>query len=340
MNFSIKELMVEERFEPLDLYVDAAFTQAEFYGAWQKSLGRTVRRFLISEHNEPIAYFQLVTYPLFFGKNYLYAPYGPVSKVPLSKELLSFLREQILKIAQSENAVFVRLDFTPAPYDPLLLKEFFTKSPRATYRSANFQPRAEWFLGLDKTENELLMAMHEKTRYSIRLAERKGVTSEIIGADFGKYFDSFYDLMCETAKRDGFHLHEKEYYKNIFQSVNSQNAFLSVAKYQDRILAVNLIIVYGKTAHYVFGGLANAERNLMSAYAAQWAAICHAKTLGCAHYNFGGVAVGKTYKGWGGLTAFKQKFGGMQIVHADFYDVVANRFWYLVYCFIKTIKNL
>ncbi len=340
MSFSLRELKAGERFEPLDLYADAAFTQAEFYGKWQESLCRTVRRFLILENNQPIAYFQLVKYPLFFGKSYLYAPYGPVSKTPPSKELLSFLREQILRITQSENAVFTRLDFTSVPDTLSLLKELFTKSPRATYRSAHFQPRAEWFLDVHKTEDELLMAMHEKTRYSIRLAERKGIATEIVRADFGTYFDDFYHLMQETAHRDGFRLHEKEYYKSIFQSITSENGFLSVAKYQDKILAIHLVIVYGKTAHYVFGGLANAERNRMPAYAAQWAAIRHAKTLGCAHYNFGGVAAGTMYKGWEGLTAFKQKFGGRQVVHADFYDVVAGRFRYGVYCFSKAIKNI
>lgn len=340
MNFSIKELGAGEGFPPLALYADAAFTQAEFYGAWQKSLGRVVRRFLISESNQPIMYFQLVKYPLFLGKQYLYAPYGPVSSVSPSKELFLFLRKEVLKITQSENAVFARLDFTPVPRDASVLRKFFTKSPRATYRSAHFQPRAEWFLDLEKTEDELLMAMHEKTRYSIRLAERKGVVSEIISADFGKYFDAFYRLMQETARRDGFRLHEREYYQSIFQNLTSQNAFLAIAKYQDRILAMNVMMVYGKTAHYVFGGLGNAERNRMPAYAVQWAAIRHAKALGCTHYNFGGVSAGKVYKGWEGLTVFKQKFGGRRVTHSDFYDVVAERFWYGIYCLAKAVKNI
>lgn len=340
MFFSFKELGAGERFEPLSLCADAAFTQAAVYGAWQKALGRTVRRFLISENNQPIMYFQLVKYSLFLRKHYLYAPYGPVCKVPPSKELLLFLREQLLKIAQSENAVFARLDFTPAPRDAFLLQQIFTKSARATYRSAHFQPRAEWFLDVDKTENELLMAMHEKTRYSIRLAERKGVVTEIVNEDFGKYFDTFYRLMQKTARRDGFYLHPKAYYQSIFQNITPQNAFLSVAKYQEQILAINLVVVYGKTAHYVFGGLDNAERNRMPAYAVQWAAIRHAKEIGCTAYNFGGVAIGKTYQGWEGLTAFKQKFGGRRVVHSDFYDVVAERFWYGAYCLAKVVKNL
>lgn len=340
MAFLIKELGAGERFEPLLVYADAAFTQAEFYGAWQKSLGRTVRRFLISEHHQPILYVQLVKYRLFFGKHYLYAPYGPVSKVPPSKELLLFLRDEVLKIAQSENAVFARMDFTPVPRDASVLRKFFTKSPRATYRSAHFQPRAEWFLDLEKREDELLMAMHEKTRYSIRLTERKGVVTEIVSADFGKYFDAFYNLMQETARRDGFRLHEREYYQSIFQNINAQDTFLSIAQYQNKVLAVNVVVVYGKTAHYVFGGLGDAERNRMPAYAVQWAAIRHAKEIGCTAYNFGGVSAGTVYKGWEGLTAFKQKFGGRRVVHSDFYDVVSERFWYLVYYLAKAVKNI
>ena len=79
----------------------------------------------------------------------------------------------------------------------------------------------------------------------------------------------------------------------------------------------------------------------MPTYAAQWKAIVQAKKVGCTAYNFGGVApVGNMYKGWEGLTIFKQKFGGYEVRHSDFYDAVIQPFWYHLYNARKLVKKL
>jgi lipid II:glycine glycyltransferase (peptidoglycan interpeptide bridge formation enzyme) len=338
-NFKIREIGNGENFDPSVFCENVPFTQASFYGDWQKNLGRIVKRFLVSSDKEIIAYFQIIKYPLLLGKSYLYIPYGPVTK-DFSDDFFAYIRQELKKIAKTENVVFVRLDFTP-PIPNNTLSKFFTKAPFYTYHSAYFQPRTEWFLRLEKSENEILMEMHEKTRYSIRLADKKEITAEIITEDFEKYFEVFYELMAGTAERNRFSLHKKDYYKNIFNNLSKTNSYLSIAKYGKKVLAVDMIIVFGGIANYVFGGSGNEERNRMPTYSAQWKAICHAKHLGCHYYNFGGIATDdKIYKGWDGLTLFKKKFGGEKVVHSDFFDVVVNSFWYHLYNFRKLIKKI
>lgn len=333
-----QELKEDEPFDPTTIHKNTPFTQASFYGDWQKVLGRTVRRFLVKDGGEVIAYFLLVKYPLLFGKNYLYAPYGPVAE-NLSRDLLINLKKELKNIAKTENAVFVRLDFTPVGSSKLLSK-FFKKSPEYTYHSAYFQPRAEWFLRLGKSEEDLLKSMHKQTRYSIRLAERKEIEVKIITENFGEYFNDFYMLMEETAKRNGFSIHPKEYYKTIFDNLDKTNSYLAVASYGEQILAINLMVVYGGIATYVFGSSSNEERKRMPTYLAQWRAIQHAKKLGCDHYNFGGISIeGQVYKGWEGLTAFKKKFNGTEVIHSSFFDVVVNPVWYHLYNFRKFLKK-
>ena len=338
-NFEFREIGNDENYDPSNLCENVPFTQASFYGDWQKSLGRPVKRFLVYADKEVVAYFLLIKYPLLLSKSYLYIPYGPVTK-DFSEDFFVNLKQELKRIAKVENSVFVRLDFTP-PATSNTLSKFFTKAPFYTYHSAYFQPRVEWFLSLEKSENELLMAMHEKTRYSIRLAERKEITAEIITGDFGKYFEIFYELMAGTAKRNGFSLHQKSYYENIFQNLHKINSYLSIARYGQKILAIDLIIIFSKTANYVFGGSSDEERNRMPTYLAQWKAICYAKQLNCAYYNFGGIATeNKIYKGWDVLTIFKKKFGGKEIARSDFFDVVVNPFWYHLYNFRKRIKKI
>ncbi len=336
--FLLHEIDEKEIFDLSNLNIDIPLTQTNQYGQWQKRSGRFVKSFSILKGDEVVGYFQCIKFPLIFKENYLYIPYGPVI-TNYSDELISFLNGELKKIAQKENCVFIRLDFTPKiPY--VLAKKFFYTAARYTYHSVFFQPRQEWFLKLDIPENDVLMEMHEKTRYSIRLAEKKGVVSEIINKNFNEYFEEFYVLMLETSSRNGFHLHTKDYYKYVFESLHTDNAFLAIAKLGDKVLVVHLIIVVGKTAHFIFGGSSSDSRNLNPAALAHWAGIRHAQKIACLHYNFGGISSGnKRYKGWDGLTQFKMKFGGAIYEHSEFYDIVVKPSYYFLYNLRKFFKH-
>ena len=58
------------------------------------------------------------------------------------------------------------------------------------------------------TEDELMASFHQKWRYNIRLAERKGVTVRICGKEM---VPAFSDLMLTTGVRDGFVTRKPEY---------------------------------------------------------------------------------------------------------------------------------
>lgn len=333
----------EEYFDPNTIVPGTPFTQADFYGNWQKKMGREVFRYLIRKKVRNVGYFQIIKYKLFFNKSYFYIPYGPVTN-DKSEDFLKALKKFISKISRENNIVFTRLDFTPIlPKDSIL--KFFKKSPKYSYHSAYFQPRLEWFLKLDKSLDEILMNMHEKTRYSIRLSERKDIKVEIVKDNFQKYFDIFYDLMETTAKRNSFSIHDKKYYQIIFDDLPMiPDSFLTVASFNDKVLAIDVIIPFGGVANYVFGASSNEERNRMPTYLAQWKAITESKEIGrisCTHYNFGAITDEKgIYKGWEGITSFKKKFGGEEVLHSPFYDHIEQIFWYNLYNFRKIIKKI
>ena len=216
MKFEFIEIIGKTKYDPLTITNDVFFTQADFYTDWQENLGRKTRRFVVLSNGKTVAYFQMIKYPLIFGKSYYYIPYGPVVK-DVSDAFLKSLKNKLIEIAKQDNIVFIRLDFTPIIKNEILVK-YFKKSSLCTYHSASFQPRLEWMLSLEKSNEQLLSEMHEKTRYSIRLSERKGITTEIITSNFNEYFDIFYDLMSTTANRNNFNLHPKEYYLKIFDN--------------------------------------------------------------------------------------------------------------------------
>lgn len=331
-----------EYFEPSTLAHNVPFTQANFYGDWQKFFNRKIRRFMVTDGEKTVAYFQIIKYPLALGKYYLYIPYGPVTK-DFSKAFLKHLKKELKIIAKQEHAVFVRLDFVPTVSDTAtkkLIRKYFHKAPRYSYHSSYFQPRAEWFLKLDKSEDDLYEAMHENNRYSIRLADRKEITTEVVASDFIKFLEPFYELMTITAERNNFSLHPKEYYEAIFLNLTGRNSYLTVTRFGDKILAIDVIIVYGGVANYVFACSSNEERNRAPSYGAIWTAIKNAKALGCEYFNFGGITSPEhPNKSWEGLTNFKMKFGGEKVIHSDFYDLVVNHLFYHLYNLRKFFKS-
>ena len=79
------------------------------------------------------------------------------------------------------------------------------------------QPPDTLILDLTQFEETLLSAMHHKTRYNIRLAERKGV---LIERKKSEEWKDVWSLFEETAKRDGFRLHPCEHYQKLLECVN------------------------------------------------------------------------------------------------------------------------
>lgn len=356
--FIFTELGEKENFAPLSISNDSPFTQSREYGEWQKGLGREIKRFLIKNKNaEIVGFFQLIKFGLPFGKNILYSPYGPVisnlsdkaSDSPESfSKLLSELKKYLVNLYGNKNTVFIKLDFslTNKTGSTEIFKKYFKKPPKSTFHAAYMQPRAEWYLDLENSEENLLKKMHEKTRYVINLAARKGIVTEIIETDFKKYFEKFYSLLKETADRNKFYLHPKKYYKSIFDEIEKNGlAFLSIAKYEDKILVINLVKKYGDVAHFIFGGSSSDQRNLSPSHRAHWAAIVHAKKIGCKSYNFGGVteeSAGSEGKreDLASLSSFKKKFGGHSMLHTHCYDLILKPSWYYLYVLRKILKSV
>src|SRR3989344_9170913 len=104
--------------------------------------------------------------------------------------------------------------------------------------------------------------MNPKTRYNIGLAERKGVETYVVKENLANHADDFYNLLLETAERDNFYLHPKSYYEAILKNCEeNKNGFLVAAKFKDKLLGMNLVTTFPKTAFFLFGGSSSQHRN-------------------------------------------------------------------------------
>ena len=127
--------------------------------------------------------------------------------------------------------------------------------------------------------------MKQKTRYNIRLAEKKDIiirqSSDI---------EIFNQLMKLTGERNEFGIHQDDYYRKAHQRFSQRDMCqLLIAYYQDNPLAALILFYKGSRAWYFYGASGNQERNRMPAYLLQFEAMKTAKEKGCEIYDLWGI---------------------------------------------------
>ncbi len=278
---------------------DGGVLQSWEWGEFQESLGRKVWRLSWGEGQIEGACL-LVEHRLPFGFKYFYAPRGPVMNAECRMQNAEFMNE-FVRFAKEKKVSFLRIE---PPHE-----NFKFQVSNSQYRSVvPVQPMQTLRIDLTQSGDELLTAMHEKTRYNIRLGEKHGVQvenskSEILNSKQiqNSKFETFFTLMQETAKRDGFQIHTKEHYQNL---LNAPICLLFNAQLDNKVLATALIAFFGTTAYYLHGASANEHRDCMAPYALHWNIMQEAKRRGCRAYDLWGV----DEKRWPGVTRFKKGF--------------------------------
>lgn len=188
------------------------------------------------------------------------------------------------------------------------------------------QPQYVFRLNVEgKTNEELMAAFHQKWRYNIRLAYRKGVEIKICGKEM---VPAFAELMLVTGVRDGFVTRNADYFANMLDNLG-EHARLYMAFYEGQPIAGTLAIWYGDKVWYLYGASSNEHRNLMPNYALQWEMIQWATEKGCRIYDFRGVPglVPEDHPLYG-LVRFKQGFGGEYTEFVSEMDLVLKPFIY------------
>lgn len=171
-------------------------------------------------------------------------------------------------------------------------------------------------------DDELLAQMHQKNRYNVRLAIRRGVEIERVSAS-SLNLNDFYALLCETASRNEFGVHEFAYYER-FMSLFGEDAALFFARANGRIAATGIAARFGEQGVYMYGASSTENRADGAAFLLQYGAMRWARDRGARTYDLWGIppddpviAKGKPDQvtrsqgeDWRGLYTFKVRFGG------------------------------
>lgn len=173
-------------------------------------------------------------------------------------------------------------------------------------------------------DEALLKQMHQKTRYNVRLASRRGVEFRRLPVT-RENVAMFYGLMQDTAERNEFGIHSLDYYAD-FLDLFGDHALLMGAWSKEGNLAAALIsAVFGEEGIYMYGASSTQHRAHGAGFALQYEAMKWGRDRGAKVYDLWGIPAkdpdsaadtqadriaGTKGEDWRGLFRFKTGFGG------------------------------
>lgn len=306
-----------------------ALLQTWAWGELKRQAGWRVYRIAAERRGQLVAGVQLLIKPLPLGLAALaYVPRGPLGAW-LDDELLAPLLAELHRVARQQRAICLRIE-------PPLLEH--TAGERRL-RQLGFrpcdqtnQPRTSLLLDLRPGLDALLAGMHQKTRYNLRYAARRGVEVRVGGADD---LPLFYRLMQLTGRRGGFSSRGLAYYRGEWQHFAPDHLRLLIASFQGRPLAANVSARCGAHAAYLHGASSGEHANLQPNALLMWEAISWAADQGCESFDLWGIPdeVGAEAQaperppadrtdGLWGVYRFKRGFGGRVVRYLGAFDYV------------------
>lgn len=247
-----------------------------------------------------------------------YVPRGPLL-VGNADKVWPVLRAEIDRVAKGHRAITVIIE----PDQETGLS--------GTYREAgliegpaHLQPSRTVKVPLLDSDDAMLKAMHQKTRYNVRLAMRRGVEVEVKQNTDQEALSQYYTLMEDTSGRNQFSIHSYDYYKD-FLKLFGDDAFFVFASSEGKLAAAVISAAFGDQAVYMYGASSTENRAHGAAFLLQFEAMKWARDRGCTTYDLWGIPkedpetlraddntsiAASRGDDWRGIYRFKTGFGG------------------------------
>src|SRR5690606_10089223 len=162
-----------------------------------------------------------------------------------------------------------------------------------------------------------LKNMHSKTRYNIRLAQRKGVYVEEDNSE--KAFAEYMRLTQETTTRQKFYAHTPTYHKTLWKTLSndintkSLTYHLFHARFKDesgktKTLVSWVLFAFKDMLYYPYGASSSEHRELMASNLIAWEAIRFGKSMQLQQFDMWGALSPDPDKKdpWYGFHRFKE----------------------------------
>jgi len=191
--------------------------------------------------------------------------------------------------------------------EPEALGEFGEPLRRAGWARVAAADPLDTSLVVLREPDEMLASFHQKHRYNIRLAERRGV--RVDRCEPGEGAEELHRQHAATATRQNISPPGLAAYQRRLDRLSWCRVY--VARVGGEAVGAIMVVRFGERAVYLFGGSSGAHSNLQPTYALQWAAMRDAWEAGCTVYDLWGVPPSDDpAHPWHGLWQFKTGFRG------------------------------
>jgi peptidoglycan pentaglycine glycine transferase (the first glycine) len=304
--------------------VKSKFGWEPTYQTWQDERGQTVAAAMVLQRNLSLRGLKL---PFCI----LYVPKGPLcdwGNLALRKRILQDLAE----MARRRGAIFIKIDpdvrlgtgvpGKPDEQDDQLGRSFVEDLSASGWQFSQEQIQFRNTVLLDLTTNLefLLASMKQKTRYNIRLAQKKGVT---VRSGSLKDLHELYRMYAETSVRNGFVIREEEYYRTVWSTfMQAGLAEVLIGEVEGEPAAALMVFRFAGKAWYLYGMSNPVHREKMPNHLLQWEAMRRARESGCKVYDLWGAPdeFNESDPLWN-VYRFKEGFGGQVVRHIGAWDL-------------------
>lgn len=265
-------------------------------------------------------------------KNSYFIGYLPKSAVPDET-----LFEALNRIGRQKKCIFIKIEpDLKKPFIPGQKNDF--SSAEKILKANGCQPgrpmftRYNFILDLTRSETELLQNMKPKTRYNVRLAEKRGVKITLDNSDLA--FSQYLKLTQETTKRQKFYAHTSAYHTKMWKILNQAGiAHLLKATYQGQVLVAWILFKWRDVLYYPYGASSSQHREVMASNLMMWEAIRFGQKIGCTSFDMWGcLGPDPDPKDpWYGFHRFKEGYGPQLYQTVGSWDYIINLPAYKLY---------
>ncbi len=310
---------------------------------WKESNGEITAAAMVLKRSIPVG-------GLAARLNILYPPKGPNLDWTDHNRRLQVLQD-LQTFARKQGAIFIKIDpdvslGTGIPGTPEAVEDEKGKTIASelgkrgwSFSRDQIQFPNTVLIDLTVPEDTMLARMKQKTRYNVRLAQKKGVK---IRAAREEDLSQMYHMYAVTSIRDGFIIRGEDYYQTVWKTFQGPSAGEPggtvpvseplVAEVDGEIVAAISLFYFARHAYYLFGMSSDVHREKMPNYLLQWEAMRRAKQLGCVDYNLWGAPneFNETDRLWG-VFRFKEGLGGSVARTIGAWDYPASPLLYRLY---------
>ena len=284
------------------------------WGEFRKKMGTDIARLGEYSGNKLTSAYQLTFHPVPFFKNVTigYFPKGPMP----TKTMLNAL----VDLGAQKKAAFIKIEplqQASGQTRDKLLSLGLVESKKSLFTKYNF------LVDLTQSEENLLANMHSKTRYNIKLAQKKGV--KVYDSTADSDFKTYLKLYFDTTRRQKYFGHSPAYHQKVWETLKpAKMARVLIAQYQKKPLVAWMLLNFGDTIYYPYGGSSLEHKEVMASNLIAWEAIRLGKRLNFTTFDMWGALPPDADKTdpWYGFHRFKEGYGGNHVEYIGTYDLI------------------